>query len=167
MWSWQSMSPGRIVRPATSMISASAGKSSTLRVVTASIRSSRMTIVAPSIGLAPVPSISRPPFSTFIASFLSSPHPYPPPHAGEGVGKPPNYDPLPCLRGRVRVGAGQLQGRPSPTPRRRLFISVGDAQHRCIGEALADDLERQGQPGVGEAAAYRHRRTAGHVERDR
>src|SRR6266566_6830698 len=68
MWSWQSIRPGSTVFPDTSMISASAGQSLWLRVVTAAIRSSRSTIVAPSTGAAPVPSSSLPPLRIFIAS---------------------------------------------------------------------------------------------------
>src|SRR6266513_1841859 len=54
--------------PETSMISASAGQSLWVRVITASMRLSRNTIVAPWTGAAPVPSISLPPLRIFIAS---------------------------------------------------------------------------------------------------
>ena len=54
--------------PETSMISASGGHSPAALVVTASIRPSRITIVAPGCGPVPVPSISLPPLSTFISA---------------------------------------------------------------------------------------------------
>src|SRR5277367_5645910 len=59
-----------MVIPETSMISASCGHSPAGSVVTASIRWSRITTVAPATGPAPVPSISLPPFSTFISALL-------------------------------------------------------------------------------------------------
>src|SRR5690242_313553 len=54
--------------PETSIISASCGHSPAALVVTASILSPRITIVAPACGPAPVPSISVPPSSTFISA---------------------------------------------------------------------------------------------------
>src|ERR1700733_8508407 len=62
------MRPGSTVLPAQSMISASAGRSAWLFDEIASIRSSRMTIVAIA-GATPVPSISRAFFRTFIVIF--------------------------------------------------------------------------------------------------
>src|SRR5579864_589292 len=85
MWSWQSMSPGNTVMPATSMISASAGHSLWFRVVIASMWSPRITIVAPGTGAEPVPSISRAFFRTLIAIL-------PKPWLGTvGLAEPPRF----------------------------------------------------------------------------
>src|SRR5215469_12004348 len=71
MWSWQSIRPGRTVRPAQFTISASAGKSAALRVVIALILLPSTTIVASVEGAFPVPSISRAFLRTIIASLRS------------------------------------------------------------------------------------------------
>src|SRR5262249_37646569 len=63
--------------------------------------------------------------------------------------------------------AGRSKGRPPAPPRRRLLVGIGEAQYGRIVEALADDLKGQRQAAVAKAAAHRHRRAAGHVERHR
>src|SRR5262245_37474214 len=70
MWSWQSIRPGRMVLPDTSVTSASFGQLVAPDVVTASMRSSRTTIATSRTGAAPVPSISVPPRRTFMDDLL-------------------------------------------------------------------------------------------------
>src|SRR5262245_17013527 len=72
MWSWASIRPGRMVLPATSMISASFGHEFAPAVVTVSMRPSRMTTATSRTGAAPVPSMSVPPFRIFITLLRSA-----------------------------------------------------------------------------------------------